>query len=484
MRTHLVSLLVLALAASVAAQPAPCSECARGEALIEHFSLQPLRPVASELTSLTLPELKLTPDQYALVVDLRRRVPATQRLGAVDEADLPAIAASLCGAATGGCVATTTRVLLCLADRCTVDFPPEKKPPDLLELPPECDRYRRNKRSPVLGVGFDWGNGVHSSQFPNDGRAWSVGIETRLRLSNRLGAVGRIDRISGRDEATDVDANGSDDTYTGSITRITMLAGPSVVLLHEHYEGSNRFLRVDLLGGRIATSSQPGETGFAAGVDVSYELSVVRMGMRAVRGLGDANDASMLIGHLGLMVGGGPLDHGDINQCRSSGSGRSRLALGFGWTVGGYGIPRDLGYIAAGIGVEAAWYLSRSIDALAHADLLVFPGDERDRSIHQALLGGLRIDHGARKGKRSGVGFFSSAMAGYTHGAMFSPTTAGTGPVADLSVGWGIQSGEGASNLQLHGRFGISEGNFDYRAIFLTFGLELRFDPRTWRGRT
>ena len=49
---------------------------------------------------------------------------------------------------------------------------------------------------------------------------------------------------------------------------------------------------------------------------------------------------------------------------------------------------------ATGLGIEGAWYLSRTFDALVRADMLVFPGDERERAIHQAALAGLRIDHG------------------------------------------------------------------------------------------
>ncbi len=481
MRGAAAAFALVAIATSAGAQPAPCGPCSRGDALIEHFSLQPLRKVAGELQGLSLGN-PLTPPQYTQIVELRTKTPALARLGAVDDDGLAAIAASLCGTPTGGCVNSTTYVLRCLADRCQVALPPPEHA-DIVELPPNCHAYRTRKNSSAIGLGFDWGNGWQRSAAPNDGRAWSLGIDARLRLGRRLGAVARIDRTAGRDEATDVDDNGNDDVSTGSITRIAALAGPSIVLDNTRYEDTTRFVRLDLLGGYLATQTQPDESGPAVGADLSFQLSIVRIGARVIQGLGDASEATLVHGHIGL-VGGGAPPYRDAADCGSSASARSsRLAIGLDFPITGAALGGDLGLLATGLALEAFLHMTPSLDATVRADLLLYPGEERDRVIHQAVLGGLRIDHMTPGKRSSGVGFFTTLMGGYTHSAGFAGTPAGSGPIVDLGFGWGAQGREGAANLRLHGRFGVSPDNFDYRAIFLSGALELRFDPDKWRDR-
>ena len=74
-------------------------------------------------------------------------------------------------------------------------------------------------------------------------------------------------------------------------------------------------------------------------------------------------------------------------------------------------------------------------------------------------------------------------MGGYTHHAGTTPTRVGSGPILDVGVAWGGQGREGAANLRLHGRFGLTSDNADYRAVFLSAGFEYRLDPRRWRAR-
>jgi hypothetical protein len=309
---------------------------------------------------------------------------------------------------------------------------------------------------------------------------WSLGIEGRMRITRRIGAVARVDRTAGRDEATDLDGNGLDDSGTGSIIRVDALVGPSFFLDYRRFESTTRSLRLDLLGGYVATRSPGSESGPAAGFDLAYQLSSFRMGARFVQAFGDARDATMLLGHLGFVVGGGA--QYSYDDCgRDTGS--SRLALGFDLPIGGYGISSQLGYLATGIGIEATWHLTPALDVVTRADILVFPRYERDRVIHQAVLGGVRIDHGPRTGRSSRNGWMSTVMAGYSHGAALTTTTVGTGPVGELSTGWGRQGRDGVIYLRLHGRFGISPDNSDYRALFLSTTFELRFAPNRWRDR-
>ncbi|MGE5186372.1 MAG: hypothetical protein ACM31C_30160 [Acidobacteriota bacterium] len=473
-------LALVALAPPVRAQPAPCPACARGDALVDHYALQPLRPIAGELARVPLSD-PVTAEQYARLVALRERTPALVRVGALDDADLAAVASALCRTDSGACVDATTHTLRCLADRCTVALPPVADPAriDIAEVPAACHQYSRPKSSSPVGVGFDWATGWQRSRYPSDSGAWSFGIEGRYRVGRVLGAVARVDRIAGRDEATDANGDGKDDVETGTITRLAALAGPTLVLDNTRYEDTTRFLRVDLLGGYLSTRSPGAESGPAAGVDLAYQLGSLRFGFRAVQGFSDARGATMVLAHVGVVSGSRPL-YRDVTDCGATASGRStRLAIGMDFPLGGYGLSSELGYLAPSLGFQALWHLTRKLDALAQADLLYYPNINRDRVLHQALLAGVRIvpEH------HHSTGFSPIIAAGYTHGAGFTPTSAGSGPIVDLALGWGGESADGAGYFRLHARAGIGPDNLDYRAIFISGGFEVRLDPHAWRDR-
>ncbi len=477
------ALLVLLATAPALAQPAvkdPCPACTAGEAVIAKFKLEAVRPLAPELAGLTLGD-PLNEPQYQKIVELRRRSPMLSRLGALDETELALVAAALCQHPDNQCTTATTRALSCLAERCDVSLPTPKEP-DIGVAATECRRSgsSRARKAPRIGVGLDWGNGWERSRHPNDGRTWSAGIEGRVRLTPKLGIVARADRSSGRDAGVDMDDNGHDDMFTGTITRFSALAGPSFVLDATRYEKTQRFLRLDLLGGYVTTNSQRGEDGLAAGVDLGYQLSVVRLGVRAVQGVGRADSATMVLAHLGIAVGGTPPRH-EPPDCGETTRRSTRLALGFELPMGGYGADENLGYMATGLGVEAIWHLSRRFDLVTHADILLYPGYERDRTIHQAALGGLRIDHGPKR-RRKKTNWFSTVMAGYTHGAGFDESASGSGPILDLALAWGGQDSESAGFFKIHSRWGLGD-NTDYRALFASFGFEIRFDRRKWKDR-
>jgi hypothetical protein len=489
LRSLSAAVLALGIVARAAAQPVAtdtaCAACTRGDALIDRLSLQPLRSLAGELARLELSD-PLTAQQYARIVELRRRTTALVRLGAADDADFVVIAAALCRADLGTCTDATARALRCLADRCAVALPDDTRDDDALVSPPErCSPAPEPKRTAPLGVGIEWGTGWQRSRYPADGRAWSLGIQARLRLSDRIGAVARIDRVAGRDEATDEDDNGEDDVWTGSVTRIVALAGPTIALAYSRFEGEPRFLRIDLLGGYLSTRSQDDESGPAAGIDVAYQIWGLRFGMRFVQGFADAQDASMLVGHLGIVAGSMPIDPRrddcDPNAPPPRRRSPSRMAVGFDIPLSGYGLSSELGWLATGLGMELAWYLTPKLHALARADIVLFPGYERERAIHQAALAGVRIDFHPRRRYSAKTGYFATVMSGYTHGANITPSSTGSGPIGDVSVGWGAQSDDFAAYFRLHGRFGTHPDNSDYRAIFLSGGFEFRLDPRRWR---
>ncbi len=478
MRSLLVA-LALAMSWPAAAQPAPpCDACKRGDELIDRYGIATLRLLLPELLELSFTE-PLTTAQYASIVGLRARTPVLGRLGALDETQLGLVAAALCRDPDNTCTAATVRALRCLADRCDVALPPSPKNIDVIVPETECEP-RKRKRTPLLGVGFDLGTGVQRSSGANEGRTATIGISARIRISERLGVVARADRTDGRDEATDLDRDGNDDFASSSITRFSALAGPSLVLDSTRFEGSTRSIRLDLLGGYLSTRTLPDESGIAIGADLSLQLSVFRTGLRVVQGFGDASTATMLLAHFGIAIGSTPT-HREEDSCpprhRSS-----RLALGFELPVLGAGFSSQLGLLAGGFGTELLWHLIPPLDAVVHFDLVAFPRRERDRVLQQAALVGLRLDHGKRP-RRKRTGWYSTLMAGVSHGADLEPSTVGTGPIIDAAIAWGGQDDETAGYVRLHSRFGLASSNVDYRAVFLSIGFEMRFDRSRWSDR-
>jgi hypothetical protein len=78
-------------------------------------------------------------------------------------------------------------------------------------------------------------------------------------------------------------------------------------------------------------------------------------------------------------------------------------------------------------------------------------------------------------------GFFVSLLAGYAWAAVTRPSDAGSGPVADASVGYLYQEYDGMMFARLHARVGLVPENQDLRALFLSAGVELRLDRSSWK---
>ena len=475
----LIVALALLLSWPASAQPTPpCDACKRGDELIDRFGVASVRLLVPELLELSFDE-PLTTTQYASVVALRATHPILGRLGALDDPQLALVAAALCRATDSSCTTATGRALRCLADRCEVTLPPPPKDADVIAPDTECEPPQR-KRRPLLGVGFDLGTGIQRSNGTNEGRTTTVGISARIRFSDRFGVVARADRTDGRDVATDLDGDGNDDFQSSAITRFTALVGPSFVLDSTRLESSTRSIRLDLLGGYLATRTLPDESGIAIGADLSMQLSVFRTGVRVVQGFGDARTATMLLAHFGIAIGSTPTHRGEDTCPPRKRS--SRLALGFEIPLLGGGFSSQLGVLAGGFGTELVWHLLPPLDAIVHFDIVGFPRKEADRVIHQAALIGLRLDHGKRP-RTKRTGWYSTLMAGVTHGAVLEPSTVGTGPIVDAAIAWGAQDDETAGYVRLHSRFGLSSANVDYRAVFLSIGFEMRFDRQRWSDR-
>jgi len=407
-----------------------------------------------------------------------------EAIGTLSDEQLADVAAAMCSAPDGRCKVTVAAALTCLAGRCTVENDEDR----LLQLPPPpqhtCDPYVKHVTSPAFGLGFDWAEGRQMDRSPVDGRAWSIGFEARERLSRRLGLVGRVDRSTGRDAAIDNNGDGQDDVGTGPVTRVSVLAGPTL-MFGVRRSDALRFAQLDLLGGYQWTLSQSREDGPVAGFDLQYSLEVVRTGIRVTQGFGDAKDSRAVLAHLGVVVGAGPnFDYGA--GCGQSDKDASKLALALDLPLFGYGLTSALDYSVPGFGLEAAYHLSHYVDALAHADVIVFPNGDRERALYQTTLAGARFDFLGRKDSSSSSlrnGVFTTLMAGYSFAATTEPTKAGSGPVGEASIGWGGESDDGFVYLRLHGRVGLTPDNIDASAVFLSGGIELRMDRRQWKDR-
>jgi hypothetical protein len=475
--------VLAAMCAVARAQQLVCEPCVRGDDTLKQLGDAGtlLRSRGHELVSVGVtPGGVIQDTQMTRLHDLLGDDPAlTDTLADLSDAQLSDMAAAVCNAPDGHCTVTLAATLRCLAGRCHVEHHVIERmqdPPN-----PTCDPYVKKVTSPATGFGLEWGEGRQQDASPVDHRAWSFGFEGRRRIGRRFGVVGRVDRSNGRDASTDTNGDGRDDVSTGAVTRVSVLAGPTMMFAIGHADAT-RFAQVDLLGGYLWTLSQPHEDGPAAGVDLSYSLEVARVGVRAITGFGDAKDAHAVLAHVGFVLGAGP------NFDYSAGCGHeekspTKVALAIDIPLFGFGLSSALDYSVPGFGVEAGYHVANFVDVMARGDLLVFPNSDRERTAYQSVLGGARIDLTEHTASSLRSGFFTTLMAGYAFAAGTEPTTAGSGPVVDASVGWGGEGDDGMAYLRLHGRFGLSPDNYDARAIFLSGGLELRLDRRQWKDR-
>lgn len=484
-------IVALAATATVAhAQPIPCEPCARGDKHLDTLGEtgEVLRGHALELAgthrfriesrNITEPEeQELQRWLEGLAPELRA---AVQSLGAWSDGELLEIGHALCGRPDQSCAMSLAAVLRCASRGCTVQRV------ELVRAPPPhtCDPTVGRRYSSRFGLGFDAGSGWQASAHPVDGLAWSLGGEARVSLGDRkLGLVARLDRSTGRDEGRDEDGDGRDDVETGPVTRLTALAGPSFVPLRTLDPELVRYLQVDVLAGYLSSRSQPGTSGPAAALDLSFQLASKRVGLRIVQGFGDAKDERAVIAHLGLTTGAGPeFDYGAGCSNMSFRPEGSALALALDVPFSGW--SQGAGY-TAGIGVEGALHLRRRLDALLRGDLLASGREGRDFSLHQSLLAGVRFVASRPRGdvgKRKGV--FGAALAGYTLAAAPSSSPVRSGPVVDLALGlYGGGTSDASAYVALHGRLGISPESSDLRAVFLSAGGEWRLDRRRWKDR-
>jgi hypothetical protein len=342
--------------------------------------------------------------------------------------------------------------------------------------PGTCDPTVAHVRSPKAGFGFEYANGWQRSANPVDGAAWSLGIEGRRRFTNKLGMVARVDRSTGRDEARDEDGDGRDDVSTGAVTRWTMMAGPSLVLTSIRDRDLSRYWQVDSL---VGLSRDASRSGPIAAIDISYQLVVARIGVRVIAGLGDASEEAAGLLHAGFMVGAGP------QYSYGAGCGVETRPRGSAWAIGLHiplsGWAQGVGYVTPGFGLEGALHVHETFDVVLHGDVMVMPSGDRDRAFHQALLAGARLDLSSGSAMRKG--FIAALLAGYDHVATASSAAIQSGPIIDGSIGYVMQASDGAIYWRLHGRFGVTEDNRDLRAVFASFGMELRLDRSRWGDR-
>jgi hypothetical protein len=475
-----VAVALIALCGVAHAQQMPCVPCEHGEQI-----LGALPDKGAALRDAKLVELRIGSRQIVQLKNLeleafkQTRPALAADIAALDPSTFHEVAFALCvDPSDSMCVAMTESALTCLAGQCQVFNPlPPNDPPS-----PGCDPYISKVRSPRAGLGFEWASGWQDDASPVDGRAWSLGFEARYRLPKRFGLVARIDRSTGRDRSEDANGDGRDDFATGAVTRMYVLGGASYMFGVQHDRDIARYAQLDVLGGYQATLSQPDEDGAAAGVDLSYQWAVTRMGVRALQGFDRASDAREVVVHVGFLVGAGP-NMDDGGGCGHETRDTTKWAIAFDLPLFGYGLSSKLDYIVPGFGLEGAYHLGGMFDVMTRVDLLDIPNSNRDRTLYQSVLAGGRFDFMPDRETGTRTGFLTTLMVGYSHAATVESTTAGSGPVLDASVGWGGQGDDGGGFIRVHGRFGLTPDNADARAVFLSAGLEYRLDRRKWKDR-
>lgn len=357
------------------------------------------------------------------------------------------------------------------------DIPPPEPPP--FGLPHTCDPTVGHVRSPKAGFGLEYASGWQASAKPVDGRAWSVGIEARARLTGALGMVARIDRSTGRDEARDADGDGRDDTETGAVTRWSLLAGPSVILHVHRDREATRYWQVD---GLVGLSRSGDQSGPITAYDLSYQLVAARVGVRFMQGFGDASEERAVLLHAGLQLGAGP-QYSYGAGCPSVEHHDRGSAWAVAMDIPLSGWAKNVGYVTPSFGLEGALHVHHRFDAIVRADLLDMPSGDRDRALHSSVLAGGRLDLTSDHGPDR-FGWFVTLAGGYDHVATTTAAPIQSGAVADASLGLGAQGADGAAYLRLHGRFGLTDDNRELRAVFLSLGLEWRLDRNRWRDRS
>ncbi len=350
----------------------------------------------------------------------------------------------------------------------------------------QCARHEKQLHAPRTGGSVEYITGWQASGSPVEGHTSGFGLDLRHRLARRLALIARLDVTYGRDAGTDRDGDGRDDAGTGAVNRVSALGGATITLASTYHDDFVRFIELDLLGGYLATTSQPGEDGPVAAADISFQLVVPRFGVRVLQGLGAAGDARAVLAHLGLTIGGSPTfavrvgcDGGYPDEDR----GGSAWAVGVDIPLGGYALVGGLGVVTPGLAVEAAYHATPYVQAVARADVLAFTNGDADRVVHQSVFAGGRIDLAPidrSEGHRGGLGGTIVVLAGYAFASATEPTGARSGPVLDASIGFGGQAPHSAGGIRIHGRFGLARDNTDLRAIFLSAGGELRLDARRW----
>lgn len=470
-------------------QQIACDECVRGEQALAAMGSAgvTLRQYAPVMTS-TLVPLRIRGD--VLDASQERRVrgfvtdapinerSALHQLTSKSDDEVLAISYALCKSPDPDCAQSLMGALRHVRYIAESIVDPVQQPYGLPDGPGTCDPTVGHVRSPKIGVGVEYATGWQDSVRAVDGRVWSLGIEARARLRDSIGFIARVDRSTGRDEARDEDGDGRDDVETGRVLRWTMMGGLSLRFHTLRDREAPQYWQVDSLVGWSRAGDQ---SGLLVGYDISYQLVVARLGVRMLVGFGDASEERAALLHTGFMFGAGPQYYygaGCSHVEQAAPSSRAAIALDIplsGWAQHG-------GYITPGFGLEGALHLHSRFDALLRADLLVMPNGDGDRSLHQSVLAGGRLDrssdsHGTR------TGLFTTLAAGYDFVAAPSSSTIRSGPIVDVSLGWGAQASDGAGYVRVHGRFGVTPNNQDLRAVFLSAGLELRLDRRSWNDR-
>ena len=467
---------VMALAAVANAQPVPCEECARGNAQLDALgapgaTLRANLGLLAEAERLNIEQEMLSKGQHERLVEWQKNVPpivkdAIGKLAKKSDTELLEIGYALCGGNEINCARHLAYALRCTTRACDVE-PEPPKPVPRSEQTPSCEN---EVEGPALGMGFEYGEGWQSGKSPAEGRVVSIGFALRHRLTNLLGVVSHLSYSHGRDESRDEDGDGHDDIATGAVERGSILFGPSLMLLTSRGNDFARTLQLDLLAGAWTGSDE----SFVAGADLSYEAIFMRFGIRALQSL-EIGEARMVIVHWGMGFGANPLASFGSRCGIDDPPKGSAWALGFDLPLVGY--SSELGWITPGFGLEGAYHFG-FFDSLLHADVVVMPNGDKERSLHQSVLAGGRI---ALVGDTTRGGIFVSLLGGYSAVSGPSSSPIQSGLVGDAALGFMAGSDDAAVHVRLHTRIGLTPEIKDLFAVYLSAGFEIRLDRRRWK---
>ncbi|HWN68683.1 MAG TPA: hypothetical protein VNM90_13695, partial [Haliangium sp.] len=370
--------------------------------------------------------------------------------------------------------------------------PPEPEPEPEPEPDPDlgrvfdqghqtCDPYVVHREAQRVGLGVELGSGYQENADPIEPLSLTVGVTAERMVREWLAFGVRMSYLTAGDASRDDDGDGRDDRDTGNTHVVSFTAGPRLRRWNEARRMDPDLWEVALAAGYVQALSDVGASGPVAEIELRHTWSsVVGLGLRAAQGFAGAEPYRAVLASVSLGLTSKPEGSWGAG-CdfveRPEGGYDLAYGLGVHLPLVGYGVssPGDLGVMPPGLGLSLAIQMRYPVDLVLRSDFLWFLRQERDRLAMHTGLAGLRVAP-ARSSALS-----LTALAGYAVAYRPTPSNIDSGPVLDVGVSWDFAREHGGGlYVGAHGRFGLSSGNRDLGAVFLSVGLEVRNRTYTW----